>query len=125
MNKAAKNFFRLRGYVWNIGYRPALGSYEKRKLGIFNFMNFLGLVTGIVLPVVAWASPPNSLPPSFRRMGYLSAVVSVIVLLMNHFEKYEAARLVFFTAYPVVTSLLYPVRIDIGMEFFFVLFAVL
>src|SRR5215475_10261839 len=104
MNKATKNFFHLREYIWNIGYRPALGSYEKRKLGIFNFMNFLGLLTGIVLPIVAWVSPLHSLPPSFRLLGGLPAVVSLVVLLMNHFEKYEEARLLFFTAYPVVTS---------------------
>ena len=52
MKKAAKRFFRLRGYVWNIGYRPALGGYEKRKLGIFNVMNILGLFAGILIPVV-------------------------------------------------------------------------
>ncbi len=50
MNKAVHRISIWRGYIWNIGYRPALGSYEKRKLGIFNFMNFLGVLAGILIP---------------------------------------------------------------------------
>jgi signal transduction histidine kinase len=125
MNKAVKRISLFRGFIWNIGYRPALGSYEERKLGIFNFMNFLGLLAGIVLPIVASVGRFHSLPPSIWMVGCLPAVVSATVLIMNHFGKYEPARLVFFTLYPVVTSLIYPLRIDVGLEFFFVLYAVL
>jgi len=32
MKKAVQRISLWRGYIWNIGYRPALGSYEKRKL---------------------------------------------------------------------------------------------
>ncbi len=38
-------------YIWNIGYRPALGSFERRKLGVFNFMNVIGVVAGVAIPV--------------------------------------------------------------------------
>ena len=125
MNKAVKRISLFRGFIWNIGYRPALGSYEKRKLGIFNFMNFLGLLAGILIPVGAFVSTQHPLPFSFWVAGCLPAVVSTAVLILNHLGKYEPARLLFFTSYPVVTSLVYPMRIDVGLEFFFVLYAVL
>jgi two-component system, sensor histidine kinase and response regulator len=126
MNKAVKRISLLRGYIWNIGYRPALGSYEKNKLGIFNFMNLLGLLAGVLVPVAAWVGLQRALPLLLLAAGCLPAVVSTAALILNHFEKYEAARLLFFTAYPVVTGLLiYALRIDVGLEFFFVLYAVL
>jgi signal transduction histidine kinase len=126
MNKAVKSISFLRGYIWNIGNRPALGSYEKRKLGIFNFMNLLGLLTGVLVPAAALVSARHRLPLLLMAAGCLPAVVSVVALTLNHFEKYEPARLLFFTAYPVITGLLiYVLRIDVGLEFFFVLYAVL
>jgi two-component system, sensor histidine kinase and response regulator len=124
MNKAAKRFFRLRGYVWNIGYRPALGSYEKRKLGIFNVMNILGLSAGILIPLVGLFSKDH-FPPLVWIAAVSPAFIGLVVLTANHFERYELARLIYFTLYPLVTTLPYAMRIDAGIEFFFVLYGVL
>src|SRR3984957_3872738 len=124
MKKAAKRFFRLRGYVWNIGYRPALGSYEKRKLGIFNVMNILGLFAGILIPAVGLFSKDH-FPPLVWIAAVSPAIISLVVLTANHFERYELARLIYFTLYPLVTTLPYAMRIDAGIEFFFVLYGVL
>ncbi|HXB06063.1 MAG TPA: HAMP domain-containing sensor histidine kinase [Puia sp.] len=124
MNKAAKSFFRLRGYVWNIGYRPSLGSYEKRKLGIFNLMNFLGLSAGLLIPLLGLFNKDH-FPPTIWIAAGAPALISAIVLAANHHQKYEFARLVYFTLYPLVTTLSYALRIDPGIEFFFVLYGVL
>ncbi|HYV54272.1 MAG TPA: hypothetical protein VE933_06800, partial [Chitinophagaceae bacterium] len=40
--------------VWNIGYSTTLDDYEKRKLGIFNQLNFFQIITGILVPIVAF-----------------------------------------------------------------------
>jgi two-component system, sensor histidine kinase and response regulator len=125
MNKALNRIALLRGYIWNIGYQPALGSYEKRKLGIFNFMNFLGLVAGIFIPLVGLVSPHPPLSSFVWVVGCLPAVISLAALFLNHMQKHEAARLLYFTSYPIATSLFYVLRIDAGIEFFFVLYAVL
>jgi signal transduction histidine kinase len=124
MNKAVKSFFRFRGYVWNIGYKPSLGSYEKRKLGIFNFMNFIGLITGILMPF-AGLYTKDHFPILARIVACSPAVISLVVLFANSYQKYELARVLYFTLYPVITSLIYALRIDVGIEFFFVLYGVL
>src|SRR5579859_4442357 len=104
MNKAAKSFVRFRGYVWNIGYRASLGSYERRKLGIFNKGHF---------------------PSTIWLVAGAPALISACVLLANHYQRYEFARLLYFTLYPLVTTLSYALRIDAGIGFFFVLYGVL
>ncbi len=124
MNKAVKSIFRFRGYIWNIGYQPSLGSYEKRKLGIFNFMNFLGLLTGVVMPF-AGLYTKDQFPLLAHIVAASPAFISLLVLLFNNFQKYELARMLYFTLYPVATCVIYAMRIDVGIEFFFVLYAVL
>ncbi len=124
MNKAAKNFFRLRGYVWNIGYRPSLGSYEKRKLGIFNVMNFLGLCAGFIIPMIGLISSVH-FPPLIWLTAVSPVLISVVVLVANYYERYELARLLYFILYPLVTTFAYALKIDAGIEFFFVLYGVL
>ena len=124
MNKAAKNFFHLREYIWNIGYRPSLGSYEKRKLGLFNFMNFMGVLAGIVIPVIGLFSRGH-FPPSVWVAACSPAVISLAVLVLIRHEKYETARILYFTLYPLMTLLTYFEHIDAGIEFFFVLYGVL
>src|SRR6201996_845086 len=126
MHKAVKGFFRFRGYIWNIGYRPSLGSYEKRKLGIFNAMNFLGLLAGILIPVA------GLLIKGYYHFALLiwiagcsPAIISTVVLVANYFEKYELARVIYFLLYPLMTTLSYALKVDAGIEFFFVLYGVL
>jgi len=124
MNMTVKSILRLQGYIWNIGYQPSLGSYEKRKLGIFNFMNFLGLLTGIIIPL-AGLFTKDHLPSLLWVIAGSPALISFIVLTFNHYHKYEMARVFYFTLYPMVTSLVYALRVDAGIEFFFVLYGVL
>ena len=124
MNKAVKSFFRLRGYVWNIGYRPSLGSYERRKLGIFNVMNVLGLSAGILIPLVGLSSKDH-FPPIIWAAACSPAVISTAALFANHYQQYELARIIYFLLYPLVTTFSYALGIDAGIEFFFVLYGVL
>jgi len=124
MHKAVKGFLRLRGYISNIGYRPSLGSYEKRKLGIFNTMNFLGLLTAVVVPLLG-VFYRDHLPIIAFIVGCSPALISLIVLVANAYGKYELARIIYFTLYPVFTASIYALRIDAGIEFFFVLYGVL
>ena len=124
MNKAAKIFFSFRDYVWNIGYRPALGSYEKRKLGLFNFMNAMGLLAGIIIPIVGLFSNGH-FPLPVWIAGFSPAVISLAVLILTRHEQYELARIIYFTLYPLMTALTYSQHIDAGIELFFVLYAVL
>jgi len=124
MKAVVKNLLRLKGFVWNIGYSPSLGGYERRKLGVFNFMNFLGLFTGVVIPV-AILFYNDRVPSLLWLVACAPALISALVLISNHYQKYELARMLYFILYPVVTSLVYAVKVDAGIEFFFVLYGVL
>jgi two-component system sensor histidine kinase/response regulator len=123
MNAVMKGFFRFHFEVKNFGYSTALSGHEKRKLGIFNLMNFFGLIVGILIPVMGW------------KKGYFMSAfgwgicsiptfISVVALLFNYFHKYELARMSFFTLYPLLLTCLYALKIDIGADFFFIAFGV-
>src|SRR5580692_740736 len=125
MNMAVKKFLRFQVYIKDIGYKPSLGSYEKRKLGIFNVMNFLGLVTGFVVIPITIMVTKDHFPNYVWIIAGSPALISAVVLTLNYYEKYELARMCYFILYPVMTSLVYAVKLDMGLEFFFVLYGVL
>jgi signal transduction histidine kinase len=124
MVKAAKRFYRLRGFIWNIGSKPALGSYERRKLGVFNVMNFLGLSAAVLIPLIGLFTKDH-FPPAIWIAAGATSLVSTGALAANHLQKYEFARLLYFTGYPLVTTLGYAFHIDAGIDFYFILYGVL
>ncbi|HEU4469768.1 MAG TPA: HAMP domain-containing sensor histidine kinase [Flavisolibacter sp.] len=114
----------LYGKVKNIGHSPEMDDYEKRKLSVFNQLNFLGLLSGIAVSL-AGLMDEQSLPVIASLVAFSPTVVSALVLLMNHSGYYESARMLYFTLYPVLTALVYGAGLDVGIELFFVLYAVL
>jgi two-component system sensor histidine kinase/response regulator len=124
MNNAVKSFIVFRRFIWSIGYRASLGGYENRKLGIFNFMNFLGLLAGLLIPL-ACLFYKGDLPKLAWLIALSPAFISLVVLTANYYQKYELARMLYFILYPALTSLVYALKIDVGIEFFFVLYGVL
>lgn len=124
MNTALQKILQFQDRIRDIGYRHSLGSFEKTKLGIFNLMNFLGLLAGIIIPLLGllYKAPPN---PLLWLIACSPALISLLVFTANHYEWYEFSRMTFFILCPLVTSLVYAQRIDLGIEFFFVLYGVL
>ena len=123
MNAVMKGLFRFHFKVRNFGYSPALSGHEKRKLGIFNLMNFSGLIVGILIPVMGWRK--GYFMPAFGwGICSIPTFISVVALLFNYFHKYELARMSFFTLYPLLLTCLYALKIDIGADFFFIAFGV-
>ena len=55
MNEAMKGLFRFHLKMKNFGYSPSLNGHEKRKLGIFNLMNFFGILAGVLIPFMGWS----------------------------------------------------------------------
>jgi signal transduction histidine kinase len=53
------------------------------------------------------------------------AMISVMVLWLNHLRRYEQAIIVYFIFYPVVTSLVYLGGLNLGIELFFILYGIL
>jgi two-component system, sensor histidine kinase and response regulator len=115
---------RLWNFVRNHGVTDEMDGYEKRRLGIFNLINFFGFITGLILPVTALFND-GYLPPVAWMVAVSPAFISLGVLICNYFFQHYFALLLYFTLYPLVTALVYVNSIDAGIELFFIFYAVL
>lgn len=109
--------------IKKIGYTEELDGYAARRLGIFNTLNFIGLLTGIVIPLVAILNK-GYLPVIAWIVAAAPAFISLVVLIANYYRRYNFAMLWYFILYPAITSLVYMDSIDVGIELFFILYAV-
>ncbi len=110
--------------VKTLGCHPAMDGYEKRRTGIFNIINFCGLVSGLILPIVALQGS-GYLPQIAWVVVCSPALISGVVLWANYKGKLQFAMLWYFIMYPVITALVYAGNIDVGIELFFILYGVL
>ncbi len=124
LNFFKKQLFRFHYSIKLIGTYRSMDDYEKRKLGIFNQLNFFQLITGILIPVLALLNN-KQFPPHAWQVACLPALVSLVVLWLNARSKYEPAIIFYFIFYPVVTSVVYMSGINMGVELFFILYGIL
>jgi two-component system sensor histidine kinase/response regulator len=110
--------------IKELGFTESMDDYEKRKLGIFNQLNFLQLATGILVPLVG-LSGYKQLPPLTWVCAISPAFVSLSVLWLNGHRKYTAAHISYFLVYPFLSSVVYMSGLNLGVELFFILYGVL
>jgi signal transduction histidine kinase len=108
--------------IW--GFVKGMGEYEKRKLGVFNQLNFFQLLTGILIPVSGLLNTGH-IPASAWVVACLPAGTSAVVLYLNQRRKYEAALLTYFIAYPFFTCIVYLNGMNAGIELHFILYGIL
>jgi signal transduction histidine kinase len=101
-----------------------MDDYEKRKLGIFNQLNFFQLITGIVIPV-AGLLRSHQLPAMAWEVACIPPVVSVLVLTLNGRREYYLAQIAYFGLYPIATSFVYFWGFNMGVELSFILYGIL
>ena len=119
-----KQLWELDSKIRSIGSAEGMDDFEKRKLGLFNQLIFLGLITGIIAPI-AGIFNDHKLPTISWVIAFLPGIVCMLVLLLNHNRKYEIAMLGYFVVQPFVTSLVYLSGIDLGVELFFIVYGIL
>lgn len=107
-----------------LGFVEKMDEYEKRKLGVFNQLNFFQFLTGILIPIMGLLHR-DQLPFKAWIVACLPACISIMVLCLNHFRKYEAALLTYFIAYPFFTCVVYINGMNAGTELHFILYGVL
>ena len=107
-----------------LGFSEALEDYDQRKLSIFNQLNFFQLISGILFPVIGLLSN-TPLPTGKWLVACLPAIVSVFVLLLNKYKKYEVALFTYFLLYPFATCIVYMYGINAGISLFFILYGIL
>ena len=116
-------FFNNR--IKSIGYMDSMDDYEKRKLAIFNLLNVLGFLIGIFLPIIGIFVAKIELPLKAWIVTFSPAMISMFVLVFNHYRRHELGRLCYFAFYPVLTAMVYAVSFNVGIELFFILYGVL
>ena len=110
--------------VKEIGYVSSMDSYEKRRLGIFNLINFFGTLTGLFIPLGGFLND-GYLPVIAWVVAFSPFIISLVVLISNHYHKYQFGMMWYFIMYPFITSLVYIGGVDVGIELFFILYGVL
>lgn len=110
--------------IKQIGATPFLTPQEKSKLGIFNQLNFFQLITGIAVPVFGLFNA-SKFPSGGWLIVCLPALVSICVLLLNGFRKYQEALMAYFIFYPVFICFSYINGISLGIELSFILYGIL
>lgn len=108
----------------DIGITTGMDDYEKRKLRIFNQLNFFQLLTGILIPILGLVQN-HRLPPLIWLVASIPAFVSLLVLWLNARHRIYLARIAYFVLYPFATSIVYFSGINLGVELSFILYGIL
>ncbi len=124
MNTILTPFLQFYLRIRTIGVTSEIDDYEKRKLAIFNILNCMGIMNGIIIPVAGLFND-DKLPPLAWIVAVSPAFISTVALLGIHYRRYEQAKMVYFIFYPLLTALAYATSIDIGIELFFFVYGVL
>jgi len=119
-----KNVFGFLTTIKNIGITPDMSAVEKSKLGIFNQLNFFQFVTGILVPVLGLLKA-DRFPLGGWIIVCLPALVSILVLVLNHYRKHDLALLTYFVLYPFFICFNYINGISLGIELSFILYGIL
>jgi two-component system, sensor histidine kinase and response regulator len=119
-----KHLFNFIEQIKCIGDAGLLDDYERRKLRVFNLLNFFQLVTGILVPLIGLMQN-STLPVKIWLLACLPTLISISVLVFNHYLKYQAAQLSYFILYPFFTGFVYLQGMSSGVELHFILYGVL
>ncbi|GGA94228.1 sensor histidine kinase [Puia dinghuensis] len=110
--------------IKTIGSTASMDDYEKRKLGIFNLLNFFQFITGLIIPI-AGAISNHHFPLIAWIVASLPAFTNILVLVFNARRKYDFAQIAYFVLYPFATSIVYLWGINMGVELSFILYGIL
>ncbi|HZK64486.1 MAG TPA: HAMP domain-containing sensor histidine kinase [Puia sp.] len=110
--------------IKSFGFTKTMDELEKRKLSIFNQLNFFQFLTGIIVPLICFFGSVR-FPLSTFFMASLPAWVSLLVLYLNFYYRYEAGMISYFVLYPLVTSIVYMSGMNLGVELYFILNGIL
>ncbi|MES1225124.1 MAG: hypothetical protein ABUT20_57105, partial [Bacteroidota bacterium] len=124
LNSLQKKIVHFLSIVRSFGISFSMTDYDRRKLEIFNLLNFLNLLAGVIVPITGLIQDRN-LPVSAWIAAFAPPMISVIVLVLNYFKKHEAGMIAYFVLYPVITSVVYLNGINLGVDLFFILYGIL
>lgn len=120
----SKNLLSVLHKVKEIGVIDEMNEYEKSRLGIFNYLNFFQLISGVIVPLIG-IFHGGKIPLTGWLIACLPPLLSVFVLQLNRRKKFQDALVVYFIFYPFFTCLSYINGINFGVELSFILYGIL
>ena len=111
-------------FIKSIGFTSHMDDYEKRKLGIFNQLNFFQLLTGVIIPLAGLLSN-RQFHTSAWIVACMPAVISALVLTFNARREYYLAQIAYFVVNPIAISFVYFWGFNMGVELSFILYGIL
>ena len=106
--------------IRSIGAAEQMTYHEKRKLGIFNQLNFFQLLTGILIPALG-CFHKDDIPFHAWLLACLPSLISLTALAFNHQRRHQAALLAYFILYPFFTGFVYLQGMNAGIELNFII----
>jgi two-component system, sensor histidine kinase and response regulator len=110
--------------IKSLGFNRTMDELERGKLSVFNQLNFFQFITGIIVPLICFFGN-YKFPIAAFFVASLPAWVSLVVLYLNFYFRYEAGMITYFILYPLVTSIVYMSGMNLGVELFFILNGIL
>jgi two-component system, sensor histidine kinase and response regulator len=107
----------------SLGVTAGMDDYERRKLIIFNQLNCISMLAGLML-IFAGLFSNQHLPALTWYVALAPLLICTLVLWLNQEGYYRYARLVYFGLYPLVTCVVYLGKVDVGVGLFFLLYVV-
>ena len=107
-----------------MGVYSGMEEYERRKLIIFNQLNCISMLCGLLLIFAGLASTEH-LPALTWYVAISPMLICCLVLFLNKKYRYRNARLAYFALYPLVTCIVYFGKADVGISLFFLLYIVM
>ena len=108
----------------SLGITRTMDELDRGKLSVFNQLNFFQFVTGIIVPLICFFGN-SKFPMTAFFIASLPAWVSLVVLYLNFYYRYEAGMITYFILYPLVTSIVYMSGMNLGVELYFILNGIL
>lgn len=110
--------------IKSLGFTKTMDELDRGKLSVFNQLNFFQFLTGIIVPLICFLGN-NKFPLGSFFLASLPAWVSLLVLCLNFYARYEAGMISYFILYPLVTSVIYMSGMNLGVELYFILNGIL
>lgn len=110
--------------IKSLGFTRKMDELEKGKLSIFNQLNFFQFMSGIIVPLICFFGNYKFPIESFF-IASLPAWVSLIVLYLNFYYRFEAGMITYFILYPLAISVIFLSGMNLGVELYFILNGIL
>ncbi len=110
--------------IKSLGFTRTMDELERGKLSVFNQLNFFQFITGIIVPLICFFGN-YKFPIGSFFVASLPAWVSLVVLYLNFYIRYEAGMITYFVLYPLATSIVYMSGMNLGVELYFIMNGIL